>query len=105
MVWGVRRIKEFNLELLGKWCWRIGIVCGLGYWRRAMGWREAICAMEGMRVQRGDVASRPYVRRGGFLAMSVERWVMVQVRCVGRMFGWASSRYGIDLEGCLSCRY
>ena len=30
---GVRRIKDFNLALLEKWCWWRRIVCGLGYWR------------------------------------------------------------------------
>ena len=36
---GVKRIKEFNLALLGKWCWWRRRVCGTGCWRRGVGWR------------------------------------------------------------------
>jgi len=34
---GVRRLKEFNIALLGKWCWRMLVDrggCGSGCWRR-----------------------------------------------------------------------
>jgi hypothetical protein len=34
-VWGVRQLKEFNLALLGKWCWRM-LVDRRGLWYRVL---------------------------------------------------------------------
>lgn len=48
----VRKIREFNLVLLGKWCWWIGRVFGLdcwparyglvGGWVQVGGWEESV---------------------------------------------------------------
>jgi hypothetical protein len=34
-VWGVRQLREFNLALLGKWCWRLLVDKG-GFWYRVL---------------------------------------------------------------------
>jgi hypothetical protein len=51
VVYGVRRIREFNVALMGKWtsgaggcCWR-EIVCGFGCCQLVMVWREGMCWM------------------------------------------------------------
>jgi hypothetical protein len=33
--WGMRQLREFNLALLGKWCWRILVDRG-GLWFRVL---------------------------------------------------------------------
>jgi hypothetical protein len=38
-------VRQFNLALLGKWCWRMLVdregECGLECWRLVMGWSGA----------------------------------------------------------------
>jgi hypothetical protein len=41
---GLRRLREFNLALLGKWCWRMLVdpgACDLKCWEPVMGWSGA----------------------------------------------------------------
>ncbi|PNX93679.1 receptor-like kinase [Trifolium pratense] len=47
---GVRQLREFNLALLGKWCWRLLVDRG-GLWFRVL---EARYGLEGGRVKAGD---------------------------------------------------
>jgi len=35
---GVRQLREFNLSLLGKWCWRMLVYRG-GFWYRVLATR------------------------------------------------------------------
>ncbi|PNX87932.1 non-LTR retroelement reverse transcriptase-like protein [Trifolium pratense] len=47
---GVRRLREFNLTLLGKWCWRMLVDrrgCGLECCQLHMGWMKGDCEMVG----------------------------------------------------------
>jgi hypothetical protein len=47
---GVRRLREFNLALLGKWCWRM-LVDQEGLWFRVLASRYGV---EGGRIRGGD---------------------------------------------------
>ena len=65
---GVRRIREFNLALLGKWCWRMVT-------ERNRMWFNLLAARYG-HVGRGLVVGRG--RRGGgrllICMMVLDRW-------------------------------
>jgi len=69
----VRRLKEFNLALLGKWCWRLlvdrdrflyrvlvarygeeaGGRSASSWWREIAKIRDSVCEEEGVGLQRG----------------------------------------------------
>jgi hypothetical protein len=80
---GVRQLREFNLALLGKWCWRLLVDRG-GMWFRVLPARYAV---EGGRVReggrRGSAWWREMVRirdgvgglRGGWFRESVAKKV------------------------------
>ena len=48
------------------------------------------CVLEVVMVPRGGGVSQPCNKRGGFIVMSAVLWVMAQIHCFGRMFGWAT---------------
>jgi len=64
---GVRRIREFNLALLGKWCWRM-LVDKDGLWYRGL---KARYEEEGGRLKEGRGADL-VLSGGGHCVTSVE---------------------------------
>jgi len=55
---GVRRIREFNLALLGRWCWRL-LVNSSSLWFRVLAARYGV---EGGRLQGGGRAASMWWR-------------------------------------------
>ena len=67
---GVRRLKEFNIVLLGKWCWWIEEGCGLG-----CSWRNMVRRQGGWRLGAGVFLDGVGETNGGWFAGRMSRKV------------------------------
>ncbi|KEH33584.1 hypothetical protein MTR_3g448400 [Medicago truncatula] len=96
---GVRRLREFNVALLGKWCWRL-LVESEGLWRKVLVARYGV---DGGGLEDGGRSCsswwREIVRIRDGIGEGGERWF---VSCVSRRVGdgsntdfWRDSWYGI----------
>jgi len=87
---GVRRIREFNYALLGKWCWRL-LVNRNSLWFRVLLARYGV---EGSQLLDGGRNASSwwrvistFRREEWLVSMLVVSWVMVSSLCFGRMCG------------------
>jgi len=95
---GVRRLREFNIALLGKWCWRM-LVDREGLWYRVL---KARYGKEGGRLKDGDRESSVWwrmmtgIRQG--VGLGVGDWFGDNVRRVvgdgDRTFFWTDNWVG-----------
>jgi len=87
---GVRRIRVFNIALLGKWCWRL-LVDRDSLWFRVLSARYGVewgCVREGGReasVWWSDISFCN--RRNGSKVMLVSLWEMAKILSFEWMFG------------------
>jgi len=86
---GVRRLREFNISLLGKWCWRLLVDRG-SLWYRVL---VARYGEEYGRLVVGGQSVSSWWRevasiRDGLRRMWCARLVMGLIRCVGWIYGW-----------------
>jgi len=68
---GVRRLREFNLSLLGKWCWRM-LVDKEGFWYQVL---KARYGEEGGRLKKGGRDSSLWWRMISSVCGGVGMWV------------------------------
>ena len=108
---GARKLKEFNVALLGKWCWRI-LVDREGLWYHVL--VACYCEIGGSWRLGAEVVLLGGGRLGGFvrvLAMwgvvgsavvCLERWGMVLIHCFGHIGGLVMFLLVSGFVGCLT---
>jgi len=104
---GVRKIREFNLTLLGKWGWRL-LEDTESLWFRVLSARYGVEGGRmkggGVRLHYGGVIRMPYVGMSGLTPMLVAQWEIGNKRFSSLMFGWVRCHLEKGLALYMTCR-